>query len=137
MLTQRSARWRSIAKGCWADLNGDCLINGLDLGILLASWSQPEGSPGCGGHSPCLSDLNCDGLVNGLDLGILLASWAASEPCNPNCGGESLQGGGQMMMSSSGSECDAINALIQALIELGEHEYAASLQEMTGCGTEQ
>jgi hypothetical protein len=119
---------------CLADLNGDGIVNGLDLGILLINWSIPTGSPGCAGAIPCSSDLNCDGVVDGLDLGILLGNW---EGVGPPCGGDSLQGGGEMMMSSSGSECDAINALIQALIELGEHAYAASLQEMSGCGAEQ
>ena len=59
-----------------ADINGDGVVNGLDLGILLANWSIPPGSPGCGGASGgCPADLNGDGLVDGLDLGILLASW--------------------------------------------------------------
>jgi hypothetical protein len=58
-----------------ADFNGDGVVNGLDLGILLGSWSIPAGAPGCGGNIPCPADLNGDGLVNGLDLGILLSSW--------------------------------------------------------------
>jgi hypothetical protein len=47
-----------------ADLNGDGVVNGLDLGILLAQW----GTAGA-------ADLNGDGVVNGLDLGILLSQW--------------------------------------------------------------
>jgi len=58
-----------------ADLNGDGVVNGIDLGILLANWSIPAGSPGCGGAAPCAADLNGDGVVDGIDLGILLASW--------------------------------------------------------------
>ena len=59
-----------------ADLNGDGVVNGLDLGILLANWSIPAGTPGCGGApGSCSSDLNGDGLVDGIDLGILLANW--------------------------------------------------------------
>ena len=58
------------------DLNGDGVVNGLDLGILLANWSIPPGTPGCGGApGGCPADLNGDGVVDGLDLGILLASW--------------------------------------------------------------
>jgi hypothetical protein len=57
------------------DLNGDGIVNGLDLGILLFNWSIPPGSPGCGGVTPCAPDLNCDSLVNGLDIGILLINW--------------------------------------------------------------
>jgi hypothetical protein len=47
-----------------ADLNGDGVVNGADLGILLAAW---------GGSGP--GDLNGDGTINGADLGILLANW--------------------------------------------------------------
>lgn len=49
-----------------ADLNQDGLVNGADLGVLLASWGQ-TGSP---------ADLDQDGVVGGSDLGALLASWA-------------------------------------------------------------
>ena len=49
-----------------ADLNRDGLINGLDLGILLASWGAPPPNP---------ADLNADGIVDGIDLGILLGNW--------------------------------------------------------------
>jgi len=61
-----------------ADINGDGVVDGLDLGLMLAMWSIPPGTPGCGGlaiPAPCPADLNGDGLVNGLDLGILLANW--------------------------------------------------------------
>lgn len=53
---------------CPADLSGDGLIDGADLGILLGSWGP------CAG---CLADLSQDGLVDGTDLGLLLASWGA------------------------------------------------------------
>ena len=60
-----------------ADLNCDGVVNGIDLGQLLANWSIPAGSPGCGGGiGLCTSDLNLDGVVDGLDLGLLLASWS-------------------------------------------------------------
>ncbi|MFO0875321.1 MAG: hypothetical protein U0575_15310 [Phycisphaerales bacterium] len=48
-----------------ADLNGDGIVNGADLGILLGNW----GNAGVG-------DLNGDGVVNGADLGILLGAWS-------------------------------------------------------------
>jgi len=51
---------------CAADLNGDSVVNGADLGILLENW----GGSGVG-------DLNGDGIVNGADLGILLENWGA------------------------------------------------------------
>ena len=57
------------------DLTGDGVVNGIDLGILLANWSIPATAPGCAGATPCASDLNGDGFVNGIDLGVLLANW--------------------------------------------------------------
>ncbi len=55
---------------CAGDLFDDDVVNGADLGILLAQW---------GVRSPStVSDLNNDGLVNGADLGILLTNWG---PC--------------------------------------------------------
>lgn len=47
-----------------ADLNHDGVVNGADLGLLLASWG-PGGA----------ADLDCDGTVSGSDLGLLLSSW--------------------------------------------------------------
>ncbi len=48
------------------DLNGDGVVDGFDLGILLSAW----GSSGPG-------DLDGDGIVDGADLGILLSCWSA------------------------------------------------------------
>ena len=59
-----------------ADLTGDGVVNGIDLGILLANWSIPATAAGCGGAVPCAADINSDGFVNGLDLGVLLANWS-------------------------------------------------------------
>jgi hypothetical protein len=53
---------------CIADLFGDGIVNGADLGILLAGW-------GACGTGTCAADLNGDGQVNGADLGILLSGW--------------------------------------------------------------
>jgi len=55
------------------DLNLNGIVDGGDLGILLAFW---------GAVSPAFprADINGDGLVNGADLGIVLAFWG---PC-PN-----------------------------------------------------
>jgi len=47
-----------------SDLNGDGLVNGADLALLLGQW----GWPGSG-------DLNGNGVVNGADLAILLGAW--------------------------------------------------------------
>ena len=48
-----------------ADLNGDGIVDGADLGLLLSSW----GVPGIG-------DLNANGITDGVDLGLLLANWS-------------------------------------------------------------
>jgi hypothetical protein len=47
------------------DLNGDGVVDGNDLGILLAAWGAGTGP----------ADLNRDGAVDGNDLGMLLAAW--------------------------------------------------------------
>lgn len=49
-----------------ADLNGDGVVNGEDLGLLLMQWGM------C---SSCSADLNGDGQVGGKDLGLFLVSW--------------------------------------------------------------
>jgi len=49
-----------------ADLNGDGVVDGADLTILLAAW----------GTDNTISDLNGDGIVDGADLTILLAAWS-------------------------------------------------------------
>lgn len=53
---------------CAADLDGDGLVEGSDLGIMLGSWGTCSG---------CAADLDGDGLVEGSDLGIMLGSWGA------------------------------------------------------------
>ena len=52
------------------DLNLNGIVDGGDLGILLAFW---------GTVSPAFprADINGDGLVNGADLGIMLSFWGA------------------------------------------------------------
>jgi len=52
------------------DLNGDGVVDGADLGILLANWGPANG----GGAA--VGDLNGDDVVDGADLGILLANWS-------------------------------------------------------------
>ena len=51
---------------CPADLNGDNIVNGVDLGLLLAAWGTAE------------QDITGDDTTDGVDLGIMLASWG---PC--------------------------------------------------------
>ena len=55
---------------CVGDILADRVINGADLGSLLAYWGPVTASPisrGC--------DLNGDNVVNGADIGLLLAGW--------------------------------------------------------------
>ena len=54
---------------CREDLDGDNLINGSDLSLLLNAWDT-DGCP----------DLDGNGKVNGADLAILLARWGQSCP---------------------------------------------------------
>jgi len=55
-----------VTSGSPADFNGDGVVNGADLGLLLAAWGSCPG---------CTEDLNGDGVVNGADLGLLLADF--------------------------------------------------------------
>jgi hypothetical protein len=49
------------------DLNADCIVNGLDLALLLGAWGPCT--------SPCPADLDGNGLVDGADLAFLLSKW--------------------------------------------------------------
>ena len=62
---------RSEVPDCvFADLNGDSVVDGIDIGVLIGSWGV------CGG---CSADLNGDGIVDSADLGLLFVAWG---PCN-------------------------------------------------------
>lgn len=52
---------------CVGDVNGDGVVNGVDLGTVLAGWGAAGGGTA--------SDLNSDGVVDGVDLGLVLAAW--------------------------------------------------------------
>lgn len=56
--------WFMDVPARFGDLDGNAIVNGADLGLLLGAW----GSAGPG-------DLNGDGIVGGADLGLLLGSW--------------------------------------------------------------
>lgn len=49
------------------DLDGDGVVGGSDLGVLLAAW----------GTTDPVADLDGSGMVDGGDLGALLADWSA------------------------------------------------------------
>lgn len=51
------------------DLNGDSIINGADIAMMLSAWGSTE----------AIGDVNGDGVVDGADLAIVLSSWGAVE----------------------------------------------------------
>lgn len=61
--------WGPPVPATSADLDDDGVVNGADLGLLLAAWGPCPA--GC-----CTADLDRDGQVGGADLGLLLASWS-------------------------------------------------------------
>jgi hypothetical protein len=54
---------------CPADFNGDGLVSGADLGLILSAWD-----------SSAAGDLTGDGQTDGSDLGFLLSSWGFCPP---------------------------------------------------------
>lgn len=59
---------------CPGDLDGDGIVDGADVGILLGVWQAGD---------PC-ADLDGSGVVDGADLGALLGDWGNC-PGVPNC----------------------------------------------------
>ncbi len=62
-----------VAATLFGDLNGDGVLSGADLAILLGSWGACPDPP-----LVCAADLNNDNIVNAFDLGFLLGAWGAS-----------------------------------------------------------
>ncbi|MBX3354947.1 MAG: hypothetical protein KF724_04535 [Phycisphaeraceae bacterium] len=50
------------------DVNGDGIVNGADIAIVLGSWGVCIG---------CAADLNGDGVVDGADLSVVLGNWSS------------------------------------------------------------
>jgi hypothetical protein len=97
---------------CAFDLDDDGDIDGYDLAILLASWSETTGGP---------ADFNCDNKVNGVDLALLLGGWGGIEGYPRVC-----DGGGSPLMGAPGAAesgeaalpegaTDTLAALLEAL----------------------
>jgi formylglycine-generating enzyme required for sulfatase activity len=59
---------------CVGDIVTDGIVNGADLGTLLAYWGLTTSAP----YSQA-SDINVDGRVDGADLGRLLSNWGACQ----------------------------------------------------------
>ena len=52
---------------CFSDLNGDGMVDGGDIGLMVAAWDTDA------------YDLNGDGTTDGGDLGLLLLDWGKCE----------------------------------------------------------
>lgn len=55
--------WPVADEGVPGDLNGDGVVDGADLGLMVAAWKTAD------------ADLNGDGITDGGDLGVLLSNW--------------------------------------------------------------
>ncbi|MCH7703423.1 MAG: hypothetical protein IID37_17240, partial [Planctomycetes bacterium] len=64
---------------CDGDLNGDDLVDPLDLGAVLARFGLDATDPAL-----CQFDLNCDQLIDPLDMGYILARFGVCNPV-PDC----------------------------------------------------
>ncbi len=51
------------------DVNGDNVIDSLDLSLVLSNWNKTSATKAQG-------DLNADGIVDSLDLSLVLANWS-------------------------------------------------------------
>jgi glycosidase len=60
----------TVALGLAGDLNGDGIVAGADLGLLLSNWGPVTADP-----ASRAADLNRDGTVDGADLGTMLSKW--------------------------------------------------------------
>ena len=55
---------------CFADFNGDGVVDGVDLALLLGGW-------GVCSDAECPYDIDGSGLIDGADLTLFLGSWGA------------------------------------------------------------
>ena len=60
------AAFAESSKGPLGDIDGDGVINSVDMAIVLSNW----------GEVGSIADVNDDGVVNSVDLGIVLANWS-------------------------------------------------------------
>ena len=58
-----------VVDRCVGDLDGDGVVNGLDLQRILVQWGP------CPIDEPCTGDLTGDGSVGGGDLSLVLMNW--------------------------------------------------------------
>ncbi len=60
---------RIVRRDYAGDVNGDGLVNGADLAIVIADWGA------CVAEGNCLADTNADGIVDGADIGRVIGFW--------------------------------------------------------------
>ncbi|MCX5641515.1 MAG: dockerin type I domain-containing protein, partial [Planctomycetota bacterium] len=60
----------TVACDCPNDLNGDRIVDGSDLAIVLSNWGAS--------NTTNIADINHDGTVDGQDLALVLSAWG---PC--------------------------------------------------------
>ena len=92
---------------CPPDVNGDQLVNVLDLLAVLALWAPCSGCP---------EDINRDGVVNVLDMLIVLAEWG---PCGTPLPGEGAPSGIGDCISEYGQHPEKLAACIIAVTGSG------------------
>ena len=73
--TQYDSNGDGFGNRCDADLNNDCIVNAVDLGIFKTVFFTSNGD----------ADLNGDGIVNAVDLGVLKSLFFT--PPGPNASG--------------------------------------------------
>jgi hypothetical protein len=76
---QTDANGDGFGNACDADLNDDCTVNFVDLGVLRSAFFG----------SDAVADLNADGVVNFIDLGLMRAAFfgAPGPSAAASCGG--------------------------------------------------
>jgi probable HAF family extracellular repeat protein len=129
---------------CLADLTGDCIVDGADLGQLLLRWGACPMGSSCvrcrPNTNPCIADFNCDGMVLGDDLGQLLLHWTGTETCGPEClsvgGGSFAGGGGEGGSAPEGAVMlegvPDLTQIIADLVESGQMDLVVWLLEFYG-----
>jgi|GEM_PF-6923354 len=63
-------------KGSKLDLDGDGIVNDADLELLMGAWTKPVEEPA---KPKMFGDLDDNGKVDGADLGLLLGDWGKTE----------------------------------------------------------
>jgi len=110
--------------GIFEDLNGDGVVNGGDISVVLNNWGPCPAPP-----VACPADLSGDGQVDGMDISFILNAWTGSltAPASMNLNDPSL------LSSFDDTPANATggNALLFQLGFSGPDEYIAWLETLT------